>query len=87
MFHCDSCHTEYGGIRGLPAGICPRCRERQGSAGVAAGASPQTVTAPPSAPRAAVSSSFRVFRTAPRESLPTRPLVGEIARLDRAVRL
>jgi len=28
MFHCDRCHTEYGGIRGLPAGHCPRCRGR-----------------------------------------------------------
>jgi hypothetical protein len=25
MFHCDRCQTEYGGIRGLPTGHCPRC--------------------------------------------------------------
>ncbi|MET0558070.1 MAG: hypothetical protein ABW065_05300 [Solirubrobacterales bacterium] len=28
MFHCDRCHTEFGGIRGLPAGSCPNCRSR-----------------------------------------------------------
>jgi DNA-directed RNA polymerase subunit RPC12/RpoP len=26
MFRCDHCHTEFGGIRGLDAGTCPRCR-------------------------------------------------------------
>lgn len=30
MFHCQRCHTEYGGIRGLPAGDCPRCRDSGG---------------------------------------------------------
>jgi hypothetical protein len=30
MFQCDRCHTEYGGIRGLPAGHCPRCRDNGG---------------------------------------------------------
>lgn len=29
MFRCDHCHTEYGGIRGLSGGSCPRCRESQ----------------------------------------------------------
>jgi hypothetical protein len=25
MFRCNSCHTEYGGIRGVVADVCPRC--------------------------------------------------------------
>jgi len=25
MFKCDHCHIEYGGIRGLAEGDCPRC--------------------------------------------------------------
>jgi len=25
MFRCDSCKTEYGGIRGVTADRCPRC--------------------------------------------------------------
>ena len=29
MFQCDTCHTEYGGIRGLPSGTCPRCRAQR----------------------------------------------------------
>ena len=27
MFKCDHCHNEYGGIRGLAAGSCPRCSQ------------------------------------------------------------
>jgi hypothetical protein len=26
MFRCSQCHTEYGGIRGIAPGSCPRCR-------------------------------------------------------------
>jgi len=67
MFRCNHCHTEYGGIRGISADICPRCRERQAAASNA--------------------SAFGSTRlTASTWSLPARPLVGEIARLDRAVR-
>jgi hypothetical protein len=29
MFRCDHCHTEYGGIRGLDSGSCPRCHGGQ----------------------------------------------------------
>jgi hypothetical protein len=36
MFHCERCHTEFGGIRGLPAGPCPRCRESAGGGFAAA---------------------------------------------------
>lgn len=25
MFRCDNCKTEYGGIRGVSADVCPRC--------------------------------------------------------------
>lgn len=25
MFRCNSCKTEYGGIRGVTADVCPRC--------------------------------------------------------------
>jgi hypothetical protein len=32
MFRCDHCHTEFGGIRGLAAGTCPRCTEQTASA-------------------------------------------------------
>lgn len=35
MFQCDQCHTEYGGIRGLPAGHCPRCRGTEGTGAIA----------------------------------------------------
>jgi hypothetical protein len=71
MFRCNHCHTEYGGIRGLSADICPRCRDRQAAA--ASNAS-------------AFASSDSTRLTASSWSLPPRPLVGEIARLDRAVR-
>jgi len=70
MFRCNHCHTEYGGIRGVSADVCPRCRDRQGS---------PTNVAP-------AFSSSSPHLTASSWSLPTRPLVGEIARLDRAVR-
>lgn len=38
MFRCDSCKTEYGGIRGVVADVCPRCE--------AEGTAPQLHTAP-----------------------------------------
>jgi hypothetical protein len=70
MFQCNHCHTEYGGIRGISADVCPRCRDRQGG--------------PTNVASAFASSSPHL--TAPSWSLPARPLVGEIARLDRAAR-
>jgi hypothetical protein len=75
MFRCDTCHTEYGGIRGVPAGTCPRCRERR------------TSLARP----VAMSPSLAAFAQAPRPSASTwstatAPMAGEIARLDRLVR-
>ncbi len=80
MFRCDSCHTEYGGIRGLAAGTCPRCRSG--------------TTTPPRSPvvlpdtSSLDDASFRVSRLpASAWSAPTLPLVGEIAQLDRAARL
>jgi hypothetical protein len=74
MFQCDNCHTEYGGIRGLPAGTCPRCRERE-----AAPASPGADPGP-------FVSSFPARFAIATQSVAPRPLIGEIARLDRAVR-
>ncbi len=71
MFQCDRCHTEYGGIRGLPAGTCPRCRERQASLATSA-----SLAGPSHSPQPSTG----------RWSVPPLPLVGEIARLDRAVR-
>ncbi len=32
MFRCDHCHTEYGGIRGISADSCPRCRAKASAA-------------------------------------------------------
>jgi hypothetical protein len=75
MFQCDTCHTEYGGIRGLPAGTCPRCRERQASL-----IGPVATSASLAAFSDAVRPSTSSWSAAPL------PLVGEIARLDRAVR-
>jgi hypothetical protein len=75
MFQCDTCHTEYGGIRGLPAGTCPRCRERQASLARPAATSASFFSTSASAPFA--TSSW---------STPTMPLVGEIAALDQAIR-
>jgi hypothetical protein len=72
MFRCNSCHTEYGGIRGVTADVCPRCRDRE-----AAQSMPTTAVASFAGPSRDAGSSW---------SLPTLPLVGEIARLDRAVR-
>jgi hypothetical protein len=75
MFRCDSCHTEYGGIRGIAAGTCPRCK----SGKTAAPTPPASSTPDPSA--------FRISRlTAAKWSAPTMPLVGEIAQLDRTIR-
>jgi hypothetical protein len=72
MFQCNHCHTEYGGIRGITADVCPRCRDRQATA---TGSVPALAT---------LSGSPRL--TASSWSAPARPLVGEIARLDRAAR-
>jgi hypothetical protein len=72
MFRCNHCHTEYGGIRGISADICPRCRDRE-------------ATAPGNASVFA-SASDATYLTASARSLPARPLVDEIARLDRAAR-
>jgi hypothetical protein len=81
MFQCDTCHTEYGGIRGLPSGTCPRCRAQREdlTRPVATSASLAGVTslAEASAYPALVASSW---------AAPASPLTGEIARLDRAVR-
>jgi hypothetical protein len=30
MFQCNSCNTEYGGIRGVVADVCPRCESVAG---------------------------------------------------------
>ncbi|MGC1165952.1 MAG: hypothetical protein WA862_07585 [Solirubrobacterales bacterium] len=80
MFRCDSCHTEYGGIRGLPSGTCPRCRAQRADLArpVATSASLAGATsyADASAYPALASSS---------DATPAR-LTGEIARLDRAFR-
>jgi len=70
MFRCNSCHTEYGGIRGITADVCPRCRDRQATA----------------APVAALAGFPQATRPGSDWSLPARPLLGEIARLDRAAR-
>ena len=81
MFQCDTCHTQYGGIRGLPSGTCPRCRAQRTdltrpvatSASLAGGTSYADAAAYP----ALATSSYAT--SAPR-------LTGEIARLDRAFR-
>ena len=72
MFKCDHCHTEYGGIRGISADVCPRCRDRRAPA-------PGNASFFAPSPQSA-------HLTAPAWSLPARPLAGEIAQLDRAVR-
>jgi hypothetical protein len=71
MFRCDHCHTEYGGIRGIDSGSCPRCRaqsepDRERRFAVAAWRTPQIA--------------------ARRWSALVSPLVGPIAGLDRAAR-
>lgn len=86
MFHCDTCHTEYGGIRGLPSGTCPRCRARQAdltrpvaaSASLADTTSLAAASAYPGLPNAVLANA--------NWGPPPPPLSGEIARLDRAFR-
>jgi hypothetical protein len=74
MFRCDHCHTEYGGIRGITSGTCPRCRTRtdhgQGRERhpFAAATRPRQLTGPDWSALAS-------------------PLLGPIAELDRAARL
>jgi hypothetical protein len=75
MFRCDSCHTEYGGIRGLPSGTCPRCRKHQAS-----------LMRPVATTASFAGASPSPLLTAPLCSIPPMPLAGEIARRDRAVR-
>ncbi len=85
MFQCDTCHTEYGGIRGLPSGTCPRCRARQAdltrpvaaSASLASATSMAAASAYPGLPGSALVEA--------NWDTPL-PLNGEIARLDRAFR-
>jgi hypothetical protein len=74
MFRCDHCHTEYGGIRGIDSGACPRCTsqsepDRERRFAVPAWRAPQLELA------------------APRWSALASPLLGPIAELDRAARL
>lgn len=86
MFQCDTCHTEYGGIRGLPTGTCPRCRSRRldltrpvaASASLANATSLAEASAYPGLSSSALANSGW-------SPLPPR-LTGEIARLDRAFR-
>jgi hypothetical protein len=84
MFQCDSCHTEYGGIRGLPSGTCPRCRAQQAdlTRPVAASAS---LTGVPSVAEAGAYPAL-ANSTSSSWGTPPPPLSGEIARLDRAFR-
>lgn len=81
MFQCDTCHTEYGGIRGLPGGTCPRCRARQAdlTRPVATSASLAGATS------LAEASAYPGLATASYATAAPR-LTGEIARLDRAFR-
>jgi hypothetical protein len=72
MFRCDHCHTEYGGIRGIDSGACPRCR---------------TQSEPDRKRRFAVSAWRAPQLTSSRWSAFASPLLGPIAELDRAVRL
>jgi hypothetical protein len=75
MFQCDSCHTEYGGIRGIPAGTCPRCRQRQAG-----------FSRPVAASASLASYSHPDQRGTGNWTVAPLPLAGEIARLDRAAR-
>jgi hypothetical protein len=76
MFQCDTCHTEYGGIRGIAAGTCPRCRQQQAS-----------LTRPVAASTSLAAGYSESLQASPSTwSVAPLPLVGEIARLDRAVR-
>ncbi len=85
MFQCDTCHTEYGGIRGLPSGTCPSCRAQRAD------------LSRPVAASASLTSSTSLAEASAYPGLPGSalieanwdvppPLSGEIARLDRAFR-
>jgi hypothetical protein len=80
MFQCDTCHTEYGGIRGLPSGTCPRCRAQRAdlTGPVATSASLASATS------LAEASAYPALASGWATSAS--PLTGEIARLDRAAR-
>jgi hypothetical protein len=82
MFRCDTCHTEYGGIRGLPSGSCPRCRAQRAdlTRPVAASASLTGATS------YAEALAYPALASPSRTALPSR-LTGEIAQLDRAFRV
>jgi hypothetical protein len=80
MFQCDTCHIEYGGIRGLPSGTCPRCRAQQAdlTRPVATSASLAAV------PSYADASAYPALATSSYGA--PGPLTGEIARLNRSFR-
>ena len=80
MFRCDTCHTEYGGIRGLPSGTCPRCRAQRAdlTRPVATSASLTGATS------YAEASAYPALATSGWGAPAA--LTGEIARLDRAFR-
>jgi hypothetical protein len=84
MFQCDSCQTEYGGIRGLPSGTCPRCRARQADLSRPVAASTALTGAPSFAEAMAYPALASTAHTG--WATPPPPLDGEIARLDRAFR-
>jgi hypothetical protein len=72
MFRCDHCQTEYGGIRGLTSGTCPRCR-------------PQSEAV--QEPRTPATSWRSPRLTGPSWSALASPLLSPLAELDRAARL
>jgi hypothetical protein len=81
MFQCDTCHTEYGGIRGLPRGTCPQCRAQRTDL-----TRPVAMSAHLSGiPSYAEASAYPALAT-PSYGSPAPRLTGEIARLDRAFR-
>jgi hypothetical protein len=73
MFQCNQCHTEFGGIRGISADSCPRCRQ-QGSAAEAQRSRPLNAA-----------TAWLSHQPALPDWSPL-PLVGAIAQLDRAAR-
>jgi hypothetical protein len=75
MFQCNQCHTEYGGIRGISSGTCPRCRQRE-----------STENTQPSPATAAGASRRSPQLTASSWSSVASPLPGPVAQLDQAAR-
>lgn len=71
MFRCNQCHTEYGGIRGISIDSCPRCRQQENVAEL----------------RRSSPSGIWNSIEAPLSSWSPPPLAGQIAQLDRAVRV